>query len=361
MSDIFLSYASADRERVLKLVHAFEALGFDVWWDRDIAHGENYHRVIQQALERARCAVVVWTQTSVDSEWVVNEASEARRRNVLVPVLLDVVEPPLEFRHLQAASLANWNGDPGAEELQGLANAARRVIGRGPKAPPSIEAPPPNRPSMRSWWQTPAGWLVGAGALLAGLALLILALRTSTAVRSSVDSAASSLDSAAPRPTATAGVTTTDAAPPSSSSSTDLLGVDAGATIIAASEANWKSYVFGPKRPNCAIIAKGGFVTFVFRDERRARFDRLAIFVESTSDDNPKTIELYASDAEQGPFTLVGAFDVPNFRNERAPSHAFTFDGVTARYVRLVVKAFRFEWAPNGNVCTMELHGALVG
>lgn len=43
MTDIFLSYSSEDRERVLKLVHAFEALGFNVWWDRDIAHGENYH------------------------------------------------------------------------------------------------------------------------------------------------------------------------------------------------------------------------------------------------------------------------------------------------------------------------------
>lgn len=137
--------------------------------------------------------------------------------------------------------------------------------------------------------------------------------------------------------------------------------MESGATIIAASEANWKSYVFGPRRPYCAIIAKSGFVTFAFRDERRARFDRFGIFVESSSTDNVKTIELYASDAEQGPFTMVAAFEVPNFRNERAPSHAFRFDAVTARYVRLVVKAHQFDWAPNGNVCTMELHGALVG
>ena len=53
MSDLFISYASADREKVAALVQRFEQLGFSVWWDRDIAHGQNYHRVIQQALDQA--------------------------------------------------------------------------------------------------------------------------------------------------------------------------------------------------------------------------------------------------------------------------------------------------------------------
>lgn len=34
MSDIFLSYASADRERALPLANVLESQGLDVWWDR---------------------------------------------------------------------------------------------------------------------------------------------------------------------------------------------------------------------------------------------------------------------------------------------------------------------------------------
>ncbi|MCZ6871640.1 MAG: TIR domain-containing protein [Gammaproteobacteria bacterium] len=36
MADIFLSYASEDRERVRPLVAALETGGFSVWWDSDI-------------------------------------------------------------------------------------------------------------------------------------------------------------------------------------------------------------------------------------------------------------------------------------------------------------------------------------
>ena len=68
MSDLFVSYASADRERVGALVQRLEQLGFSVWWDRDITPGQNFHRVIEQALDQAKCAIVVWSEKSVDSE-----------------------------------------------------------------------------------------------------------------------------------------------------------------------------------------------------------------------------------------------------------------------------------------------------
>ena len=131
MSTVFLSYAAVDRARVEPLVKALEAHGFDVWWDRDISLGESYHRVIQQALETAACAVVVWSHHSIGSEWVTNEASEARKRGILVPALLDDVEPPLEFRHLQSATLFAWQGAMDDSSLQQLISAVRRVAERG--------------------------------------------------------------------------------------------------------------------------------------------------------------------------------------------------------------------------------------
>ena len=147
MSQIFLSYASADRERVEKLVHALEADGLEVWWDRDIASGQSFHKVIEQALTAASCVIVVWTRQSVASEWVLNEASDARKRDRLVPVLLDPVTPPLEFRHLQAADLSSWHGDTGDLRFTGLRKAVAAMLGR--KEAPRLAAQAALTPARR--------------------------------------------------------------------------------------------------------------------------------------------------------------------------------------------------------------------
>ena len=89
MSDIFLSFASADHERVRLLVHALERHGWSVWWDRTIPPGKTFDQVIEAALEVARCVVVVWSRASVISDWVRVEADEGRQRDILVPVLID--------------------------------------------------------------------------------------------------------------------------------------------------------------------------------------------------------------------------------------------------------------------------------
>ena len=42
MADIFLSYASEDRERIEPLVTILEAVGWTLWWDRDLIAGPSY-------------------------------------------------------------------------------------------------------------------------------------------------------------------------------------------------------------------------------------------------------------------------------------------------------------------------------
>ncbi len=55
MTDIFLSYAREDRERVRPLVEALQAAGgWSVWWA-----GKTFDEVIEQALNKARCVLVV--------------------------------------------------------------------------------------------------------------------------------------------------------------------------------------------------------------------------------------------------------------------------------------------------------------
>lgn len=109
MSDIFISYASEDRERVKSMAHALERKGWSVWWDRRIPTGRSFDEVIEEALDAAKAVVVVWTKASVNSTWVKNEARKGMRRGVLFPVLLlEEVKIPLEFEHLQAAHLMDW-------------------------------------------------------------------------------------------------------------------------------------------------------------------------------------------------------------------------------------------------------------
>jgi len=116
MADIFLSYSSTDREWVQGLAHALNSLGWTTWWDRKTPIGKSFRSVLEEEIDAAKCVVVVWTPQSVASNWVITEAEEGKRRNVLVPVTLNGPRVPFGFRHLQAANLDSWKaGTPDAE------------------------------------------------------------------------------------------------------------------------------------------------------------------------------------------------------------------------------------------------------
>lgn len=129
MSDVFLSYATQDRERIRPLVDALEASGWSVWWDRRIPAGRAYAEVIEAAIHDAQCMLVVWTKASVESEWVREEADRGKRRRLLVPVRLDDVEPPLGFGQIQAADLIGWDGTRTAPGFRQLRDDVASILG----------------------------------------------------------------------------------------------------------------------------------------------------------------------------------------------------------------------------------------
>ena len=128
MPDIFISYTREDQERIETLVQVLETQGWSVFWDRRIPAGQTWHSHIGKALAEARCVIVGWSSYSVLSNWVIEEADEGKRRGVLLPILLDSVEPPFGFRSIQAADMTSWDRSPESPILVKLLADVNRVL-----------------------------------------------------------------------------------------------------------------------------------------------------------------------------------------------------------------------------------------
>jgi hypothetical protein len=128
MSDIFISYASEDRDRLLPVLKLLETKGWSVWWDRLIPIGRQFDEVIEEELSSARCMIVIWTESSVRSRWVRTEAAEGDRRDILVPIQFDSVALPLQFRRIQTAFLMNWNGEEAHPVAQRLLSSISELM-----------------------------------------------------------------------------------------------------------------------------------------------------------------------------------------------------------------------------------------
>ena len=129
---IFISYARADRPRVAPLAAALTARGFDIWWDALIEGGAGFAKMIEAKLDAADAVIVVWSATSVESDWVRDEAAHARDHKRLVPVSLDGTAAPLGFRQYHSVDLSTWHGRADAPEM---ASVVAGIWGIGTGAP----------------------------------------------------------------------------------------------------------------------------------------------------------------------------------------------------------------------------------
>jgi len=207
MVDVFISYSRDNKARVAEIAQAVKAAGYEVWWDAELPPHRSYGDVITEKIGMAKAAIVVWSHTSAQSEWVRAEADVARNQKKLVQTAIDDVMPPLPFNQIQFAELADWHGEADHSGWRKVLMSLEELCGRAPvDAPPAAPVPvraPTPAPAPAAYSapaeptaprSSPLPWILGAAAVIgAGLLWWLLQptpMRTTVSDGSGTGSAA---------------------------------------------------------------------------------------------------------------------------------------------------------------------------
>jgi adenylate cyclase len=143
---IFLSYAREDVDSAKRLAEAVADAGHEVWWDRHLHGGSRFTNEIDRALKDAEVVVVLWTEASVKSAWVQDEAAEGRDAERLVPVSIDGCRAPLGFRQFHTVELGGWDRDGDSRQLDELLDAIAKIAGSASTAAAASKSSPDQQP-----------------------------------------------------------------------------------------------------------------------------------------------------------------------------------------------------------------------
>jgi TIR domain-containing protein len=354
MSDIFISYARADKDRAEHLAEAFSRQGWSVWWDREIPPGKSFDETIENALNSARCIIVLWSRDSVSSRWVKTEAAEGAERGILVPALIDKVQIPLEFKRIEAADLSDWQGDSPHSEFDQLLKTVASILGAGA---PTQTLTNTNLRSRR-WWKTMPGVLAATAGVITAVAGLIVVLYQARLFDGKEKQLPQTQNRTGSTPFKTQAVPVLpkpappameEQAPPvakpspstqSQSSVINLLSPENGGQVIVATNDRWRYTIDGDEK-NWQYIdvgVLGSWAVYGFKDDRPAIFDTFKVLILETESWNLKEFELLAgNDSPTGKFESIGKFQTQNIRFFKNPYQEFKFPAVKARYLKVKV------------------------
>lgn len=130
MPDICVFYASEDRNHVQKIVTSLTEYGWTVWWDQSITTGK-WPAHVEKAISESRCAVPVWSKTSVDpTRIIVNETQHALDLGLdILPIKIDDTLLPIQFNQTHTIDLTRWTQTPSEYGLKELLTEIEKVIG----------------------------------------------------------------------------------------------------------------------------------------------------------------------------------------------------------------------------------------
>ena len=159
MSDIFISYKREDQPAARRLADALEKEGWSVWWDPKLRAGAHYDDVIEKALRESKCVIVIWSELSVSSRYVRDEATYALEHEKLVPVAVDNVHLPLRFRGVQTMSLVQWDGSKNSPQFHRLVTDISVILRQPVKRTGELQ----RASDERTWSETREGQTFDVG------------------------------------------------------------------------------------------------------------------------------------------------------------------------------------------------------
>lgn len=89
--------------------------------------------MLRQELSTAKCAIVVWSEQSVESEWVQAEAAEAKQQEKYLPVKISECKIPLAFTQRTFQSLVDWEAGAIHPGFSQLLEDIERLVQRPPR------------------------------------------------------------------------------------------------------------------------------------------------------------------------------------------------------------------------------------
>ncbi|HUP93944.1 MAG TPA: toll/interleukin-1 receptor domain-containing protein [Burkholderiales bacterium] len=148
MADIFVSYASPDRDVAFRIVGFLEQNGISCWVaPRDVGPGADYGQSIIDAIEQSRALVLILSDQSNDSQFVKKEVERAvSKTKPVLPVRIREVTPSgsLEFFISTAQWVDAWKS-PMEQHLLPLVNAIKAIGNPGAAPVRSTTLPAPRK------------------------------------------------------------------------------------------------------------------------------------------------------------------------------------------------------------------------
>ncbi len=148
MSDIFVSYASQDRDAAFRIVAYLEQNGIRCWVaPRDVPPGMEYGEAIIQGIAQSRALVLILSDQSNESQFVRKEVERAvSKTKPVLPVRIREVRPSgsLEFFISSSQWVDAWKS-PMEQHLLPLVAAIKAMGTPGAASVQSSTLPPPRR------------------------------------------------------------------------------------------------------------------------------------------------------------------------------------------------------------------------
>ena len=127
---LFISYSHEDKPIAKQVAEVLSQRGYEVFWDAKIPPGTTFDTYIFQNLEESNAVVVLWSQHSINSDYVKEEAEYAKNHRLLVPLHIDGTDLPFGFTRIQATDISGWRGAMEDGRWQAVVDSIEAILGR---------------------------------------------------------------------------------------------------------------------------------------------------------------------------------------------------------------------------------------